>query len=112
MDQCKYCTVRGDFDACLNAECGHHDNWFTVELFKIIEELKQPQESAEFLVARERIGSTEGEESLYLYTQMPRQWKNGYFEVDGETIPINPSLFPSVTWESGPRKVKMILVEE
>lgn len=27
MDECKYCTLRGDFDACQSADCNQHVSW-------------------------------------------------------------------------------------
>lgn len=28
MDQCKFCTVRGDIKACEETNCGTHDDWY------------------------------------------------------------------------------------
>jgi len=31
-DQCRTCTVRGDMVQCLATSCGHHEDWFALEL--------------------------------------------------------------------------------
>ena len=31
-DQCKHCTVRGDWDKCQSTECFHHENWAWLQL--------------------------------------------------------------------------------
>ena len=104
MDQCKYCSVKGDFEECLKTECGHHNNWFTVELLKQIEELKQKQpESTEFWVTRDK-----GVRSLALFYKYPEKDYQSYYG-KGFCGYLPDHLFPSVTWESGPKRVKMIL---
>lgn len=32
MDQCKHCEFRGDMKKCIEAECSHHTNWYSVQL--------------------------------------------------------------------------------
>ena len=27
MDQCKHCSMRGNFDGCSNTPCGQRDSW-------------------------------------------------------------------------------------
>lgn len=31
-DQCAHCVLRGDFEKCTDAVCGHHENWIVVEM--------------------------------------------------------------------------------
>lgn len=31
-DQCKSCTIRGDFKKCLSEPCFHHENWAFMEM--------------------------------------------------------------------------------
>ena len=31
-DQCKHCTVRGDWDKCQSTKCFHHENWAWLQL--------------------------------------------------------------------------------
>ena len=33
-DQCKHCTMRGDYKACSGTPCGHHENWINKQRIK------------------------------------------------------------------------------
>ncbi len=26
-DQCQYCTLRGNYERCINTSCSHHESW-------------------------------------------------------------------------------------
>ena len=39
-DECKNCTVRGDYDECLKTKCNLHDSWFAKECLKQSRELE------------------------------------------------------------------------
>ena len=32
MDNCKHCTIRGDFSECVNTKCNTHDSWYVKAL--------------------------------------------------------------------------------
>lgn len=40
-DQCKHCTIRGDYNKCITTECFHHESWIDLQRIKKIKELEQ-----------------------------------------------------------------------
>ena len=40
-DQCKHCTLRGNFSKCVEEECSQHNNWYALEQQKNVDELKK-----------------------------------------------------------------------
>ena len=40
-DQCRNCSVRGDFNECMKTECFHHENWIAEQHRKRYAELKE-----------------------------------------------------------------------
>lgn len=41
IDQCKYCSFRGDIVECLKATCSHHENWISEQHRERYAELKE-----------------------------------------------------------------------
>ncbi len=37
-DQCKHCTVRGDYEKCIVTPCGHHENWINLQRIRRLED--------------------------------------------------------------------------
>ena len=35
-DQCKHCTIRGDYEKCIKTKCHHHENWIAKKRQEII----------------------------------------------------------------------------
>ena len=49
-DQCRNCTLRGDYETCINTECFHHENWINVVRINKIKALeRQLEEALEYL---------------------------------------------------------------
>lgn len=51
-DQCKHCTLRGDIDKCLQAECRHHENWISEQHRKRYSSLMQENAELQAQLAR------------------------------------------------------------
>jgi hypothetical protein len=63
MDQCKNCTVRGNLKECENTDCGHHDNWYVLELKA---KLKALQESTAWVPVSEGLPELK-DDSVFVY---------------------------------------------
>lgn len=44
-DECKHCTLRGDYTACINEPCSKHDSWIDQERKERIAELEAESET-------------------------------------------------------------------
>lgn len=44
INECRYCTLRGDIKKCKAVECFHHDNWYAVQQQSEIDQLKQQRD--------------------------------------------------------------------
>ena len=51
-DQCKHCTVRGDWDKCQSTECFHHENWAWLQLKDQRDKLQARVEELEKVLVR------------------------------------------------------------
>ena len=40
-DQCKHCDLKGNLSGCKEANCSQHENWYSIEQQKLIDELQK-----------------------------------------------------------------------
>ena len=95
-DQCKNCTLRGDYEACIKTECFHHENWINVERIKRINNLERQLAEAREIIEeclsrtsdgnfkdciRRRIKKNEGERRMSEYNYVEKGPENlGFFQ--------------------------------
>lgn len=54
-DQCRHCTLKGDWKSCKSEDCGHHDNWGWKQLEKENQTLRAQVDDLQYANHRQQI---------------------------------------------------------
>lgn len=101
-DQCQHCTVRGDYEKCIETPCFHHENWINLQRIDRIRELETKVKRLEWagedlkltismIIKKDKSESTKGLQSAFVAGA-----EFGVFHGSEFERLINMKLFPHV----------------